>query len=95
MKSARLAEKGAAAERTALYKHYAAADETLKGALRSARLNEQTAAEERRKAVAAIEALKAEEYDANQARHGRKWPRRAGKHASRWVYVTNKGRLLR
>ena len=66
MKSARLAEKSLAAERTALYKHYAAADESMKDALKSARLSEQTAAEERRKAVAAIQALKAEEYDANQ-----------------------------
>jgi len=66
LKSARLAERTAAAERTALYKHYAQADEALKDALKSARCSEKTAAAERQKAIAAIQALKAEEYDANQ-----------------------------
>lgn len=66
LKSARLAEKTAAAERTALYKHYAQADDTLKDALKSARSDERAAAAERQKAIAAIQALKAEKYDANQ-----------------------------
>ncbi|CAK9054889.1 DNA excision repair protein ERCC-6-like (ATP-dependent helicase ERCC6-like) [Durusdinium trenchii] len=66
LKSARLAEKTAAAERTALYKHYAQADEALKDALKDARSAERAAAQERQKAIAAIQALKAEAYDANQ-----------------------------
>jgi len=66
LKSARLAEKEATAERTSLYKHYAKADEGLKDALKFAKSAEQASAAERQKAIAAIKALRAEEYDANQ-----------------------------
>lgn len=66
MKAARFTEKEATAGRAALYKQYAKADEGLKDGLKAAGQSAKVAAEEQQKAMEAIQALKEEQYDADQ-----------------------------
>jgi len=66
LKSCKIAERDAAAGRNAMYKHYAQTDDKLKDALKNAKTSAQASVEEQHKAIAAIQALQAEEYDANQ-----------------------------
>eukprot|EP00930_Biecheleria_cincta_P059238 TRINITY_DN44993_c0_g1_i1.p1 TRINITY_DN44993_c0_g1~~TRINITY_DN44993_c0_g1_i1.p1 ORF type:complete len:1597 (+),score=383.03 TRINITY_DN44993_c0_g1_i1:35-4825(+) len=66
LKSCKVAERDAAAGRNAMYKHYAQTDDKLKDELKNAKNVAQASVEEQHKAIAAIQALQAEEYDANQ-----------------------------
>jgi len=78
LKYARTQEKESSAARQTLYRQYAKADKGIKDELKDRRLSVQTSAVEQQKAVAAIQALRAEEYDANQvveAYESRKKPR--------------------
>jgi hypothetical protein len=79
LKTARLSEKEASAKREALYKHYASKKDTsVREELEVARSSAQASAENQQRAIAAIQALQAEEYDANQvveAYESRKKPR--------------------
>merc|ERR1712130_21338 len=85
LKSARFSVKEATAKREALYKHYAKGDGSVREELEVARSSARASAAEQQKAIAAIQALKAEEYDANQvveAYESRKKPRLEGDAAS-------------
>merc|ERR1712046_62056 len=78
LKSARLAEKEATAKRDALYKRYAKADGSVREELEVVKSTARASAAEQQKAIAVIQVLKDEEYDANQvaeAYESRKKPR--------------------
>jgi len=66
LKAAKAAEKEAICGRDALYKHYAKGGDGAKDEAASAGSAAGAAAEERQRAVEAIQALKGEVYDANQ-----------------------------
>merc|ERR1712232_917955 len=77
LKAARTAEKESASGRDAVYKHYARAGNDMKVELAVVR----SSAEDEQKALSAIQALKAEAYDANQvveAYEAKKKPRLEG-----------------
>jgi hypothetical protein len=77
VKCARIAEKDSASGRDATYKHFARAGNEMKDELAVVK----TSAEDEQKAISAVQALKAEAYDANQvveAYEAKKRPRLEG-----------------
>merc|ERR1712194_383564 len=84
LKSARISQKEATAKRESLYKHYAKADGSVRENLEVARSSAKASAAEQQKAIAAIQMLQDEEYDANQvveAYESKKKPRLEGEAA--------------
>jgi len=81
LKCARNSEKEAAGGRQTLYKHYAKAGDSVKEELAEAKTEARSSVEQQEKAIAAIQALTNEQYDANQvveAYESRKRPRQDG-----------------
>jgi len=65
LKAARISEKESAANRNALYNHFSS-NADVKDALKAEKAAAKASAQEQQKAVAAIQALREEQYDANQ-----------------------------